>query len=651
MTPEYTPSNSNLQDQSAPALPAYLLREADGVFVDLMNFPEVGGFERSMDRLFNDGMRFSGLDYRMFSNLLYDYDNLRKLHGVSAKLRLADDIVAFQPGRRVLYKAVKIEEDSAEYFFEPVAMEVTMDESVYGEPGADGVAPVTGVTRKAVMQATRLDLDEFIADMWMKGVRFGINVEAVAGVIFRGETVRMNVAARLDATQGHDAEIEEACSVLHRDNSPKLLLNGKADLRRFQNRFPQIEGGARLLKKKSRVLGKPGYKVSGEMIAPEIPRDDIDLQAMAGPGTHVDIQEGCEYILASQGGFLSLDVQSNLISITEMIENKSGISLKTTGDLSLAGNEFIEHGEVQEGRVVEGRNMTFRSDVYGDVISRGGFILLEGNLSGGSAKSYGGDVTSNARVFNSTIEACTGKVSLQYAESCLILGEFVEVARAVNCEIVAENIQLGSAEGCGIAGRIVRIAASSSCRGKETLVSMMVPDLSVMDAQVAQLGLAIEECNKLIAAKERELTLLKADAEFAKYLTLAASIRQGKIQLNPAQQEGWKKMGEKFAKNMSAGSRLSAEKQEQVERVQSFMQEQLELLETRDKTCAGIRCDIAEIAGDTTVRSMAAQIAAFQKKSANEIRSRLREQDPKHLRIFSDDSGSLIWQYLAVAVS
>lgn len=638
--------------EDAIPLPACLIRQQDGIFVDLSLFP-VGGFDVFIDSLFGDGVRFRGLDYRLLTGLLYDYDSIMEAHGIAAKLRLADDVVPFSPKRQTLYKAVKVDakKQRAAYFFEPVAIELVIEEPVYGEPGEDGVSPIVGATRREVLQPTKLDVDEFIADMWLKDVRFGIDTGAVAGVISRGESVRLDVAVQLDPTPGSDAEIEEACNVLHRDNSPKLLVNGKADLRKFQNRFPQIAAGARLLKKKSRILGKPGYKVDGEMIASAIPQDEIDLYAMSGPGTRVEIQDGCEYILAEQDGFLSLDVMSNNISVTEMIENKGGISLKTTGDLSLAGNEFIEHGEVQEGRVVEGKNMTFRSDVYGDVVSQGGFILLEKNMSGGSARSYGGDVTSNGRVFNSVIEACTGQVSLQYAESCLILGESVVIDRAVNCDIVAENIQVGSAEGCGIAGKAVQVNSSSACRSKETLISMLVPNLSVLDAQIAQMSREIEDCNLIVEAKNRELALLKSDAEFAKYLALATSIRQGKIQLNAAQQDGWQKMTAKFAGSMSAGSKLSAEKQEQLTRAQAFLQEQAHLLAAREKSCAGIRCEITEVAGDTSVQSMIAPngVAAFQKYQPGEIRSRLREHDVKHTRIFSDDTGSLVWSYEVAA--
>lgn len=567
--------------EAAIPLPDCLVRQADGIFVDLSLFPAAGGFDRDIDSLFSSGARFRGLDYRLLTGLLYDFDSIMDIHGIAVRVKLSEDVVPFRPERRALYKGVKVDgaRQFAEYFFEPVAIEVVIEEPVYGESGADGVAPVIGSTRKKELQPTRLDLDEFIADMWGKGVRFGIDVEAVADVIARGATTRMDVAVQRNATEGSDAELEEACNVLHQDNAPKLLVNGKADLRKFQNRFPQITSGARLLKKIARVLGKPGIRVNGERIKPLLPEDNIDLFVMSGPGTHVETQEGEEYILASQDGFLSLDTESNIVSVTEMIENKGGISLKTTGDLSLSGNDFIEHGEVQEGRIVEGKNMTFRSDVYGDVVSQGGFILLEGNLSGGSAKSDGGDITSNGRVFNSVIEACTGQVTLNYAESCLILASSVVIDRAVNCDIVAENVQIARAEGCSIAGKNIQVNSSGACRSKETLISMIVPDLSASDAQMKQLSCAIDDCNTIIQAKELEVAQLKADPEFAKYLALAKQIRQGTIQLNAAQQDSWKKMTEKFAGFMKAGSKSSAEKREQLALVQGFVQEQEQLQE------------------------------------------------------------------------
>jgi hypothetical protein len=513
-------------------------------------------------------------------------------------------------------------------------------------PGANGAAP--GSTRQAKFEPTSLDLDEFVADMWLKGVRFGIDVEAVTDAISRRGAMRTDIAAQLDATEGRDAEIEEECNVLHRDNSPKTSVNGQVDLRRFQNRFPQISTGVRLLKKKPRVLGRPGYKVNGAIIEPAVP-NDLDLSVMVGPGTRVEIQDGIEYILASRDGFLSLDIKSNHISVTEKIENKGGISIKTTGDLSLTGNEFIEHGEVQEGSTVEGKNMTFYSDVYGNIISQGGLILFKKNLSSGSAKSIGGDVTVEGRAFNSIIRACDGQISLKYAESCLILGQSVLIERAVNCDIIAENIQIKSAEGCYIAGKDIQIESSAACRGKETVILMMVPDLSALNAQVVQVRKVSTDCKKIIETKDRELALLKSDPEAAKYFSLAASLQKANAQLNPAQQENWQKITAKFAKAISAAKRLDADKQEQLNRVQASLQEQTRLMEERQKACAGIRCGIIKVAGETMVRSILTQngIAEFQDGNASKIKSKLREQGLKREQIFTHSTGSLDWSYTA----
>lgn len=624
-------------------------RQRGGIHVDFSLFPAGGAFAEFIDHLFVEGWRFAGLNYSLLSALLYDYDAILDVHGTGAKVKLADDVVVFALQRKALYKAVKVDAagEQAEYLFEPAFVEVITEEPVYGEPGADGVAPIVGTARKSESVPTRLDPDEFIADMWLKGVRFGIDAVAVAGVISRGETVRMVVARQLDATEGLDAEIEEATDALRRDNSPKRLPNGKADLRRFQNRFPQIAKGARLLKKKKRVLGKPGFKVSGAMIEPPLPAD-FDLLTLAGEGTRVENQGGNEFIVATREGFLSLDVATNHIAVTEKIENKAGISAKTTGDLSLAGDEFIEHGEVQEGRVVEGKNMTFRSDVYGDIVSQGGLILLEGNLSGGSAISNGGKVTSNARAFNSIIEVWSGEATVKYAEGCLIMGESVEVERAVNCEIIAKQVKIGSAEGCGVAGKVVRIASSGAHRDRETIVSMLVPSLVSMDAQIRQVHKAIAGCEQAVADNEQELARIRADDEVAKYLALEASIRQGSVKLNPAQQANWHKMTVRFAPASESIDRLVAGKREQSEQRDSFRQELEFLLQAREKSGEGIHCGISEVAGDTRVRMMVAYngTAEFVKFSSGELRVRLREQGLPQEKVFSGDEGSFDWQYV-----
>jgi hypothetical protein len=629
-------------------LPDYLHRQSGGIYVDLSHFPVGGGFAEFLDRLFGAGARFQGLDYSFLTDLLYDRDAILAAHGSRGKVKLAADIVDFPPRRKGLYKAVKADAEgkSAEYLFEPVQIGVEVEVPVYGEPGEDGVAPVIGSARKTVLQPTRLDTDEFVADMWLKGVRFGIDFDGVKSAIARGEPLRMEIARQLDATEGNDAEIEEASDALRRDNSPKRLANGMADLRRFQNRFPQIAKGSRLLRKKKPVPGRPGFKVSGEIIEPPLPAD-FDIQTLAGDGTRVENQDLNEYIVASRDGFLSLDVATNHIAVTEKIENKGGISAKTTGDLSLAGDDFIEHGEVQEGRVVEGKNLTFHSDVFGEVVSHGGLILLESTLSNGRAINRGGDITSNGRMLNSVIEAWDGVVKAKYAEACLIMAGTAEIERAVNCEIVAENVRVGSAEGCGIAGKRVRIGASSERRDKQNIVSMLVPGLTQIDALINQVRRAIIECRQVIAAREQELAQIRADEEVAKYLALEASIAQGSVKLTAVQQDNWRKMTAKFAGHLRAMEMLGKEKQEQSERIVALEQEQKHLMAEREKSGADIHCEIAEVSGDTLVRTMVSfnGVAGLQRIAVNDLRIKLREQGFPLERVFMDSAGSLEWTY------
>lgn len=648
MSPQSKVGNLADLKESEVLLPSYLLRQQGGIYVNLTLFPVGGEFDKFIDRLFRDGFRFAQLDYRVLMNLLFDYELILDTYGIDAKVKLANDIISFPARRKYLYRAVKMDAhfESAEYFFEPVEIEVEIDVPVYGEAGEDDARLIVGTERVLEIRPTTLDIDEFVTDMWLKGVHFGLNVVEISGVLSRKEAVRMTVAIQKDASAGSDAEVEEASDVLHRDNSPKILPNGKADLRKFQNRFPQVEAGTRLLKKKSRLLGKPGYKVNGSKIEPEIP-DDLSLQALAGIGTRIETLDGYEFIVAARKGFVALDVDTNHIEITEAIENKTGVSLKTTGDLSLAGKEFIEHGEVQEGRTVEGTNMTFRSDVYGTIISKGGFILLEKNLSNGAAKSQGGDVTSNGRAFNSLIEARDGRITLSYAEACLILGKSVVIDHAINCEIVAEDIHIGSAEGCGIAGRNIKITSSGDSRGKETNIAIVLPDLTVFETQIRQVNKAIQSCMQNIKTKDREIEQISSNEEVAKYLAVASSVKLSTVKLTAAHQENWRKMTAKFAKVDNALDKLNADKREQLKRVQAFEQEIAYLMEGREKSGRGLNCKIAEVVGDTLVRAVSVYngVQELHKIKPVDIKAKLREQGSTLERVFCNDEGDLDWVY------
>lgn len=627
-------------------IPGFVVTRDQGVFILLRQLRGTDEFRLFVDRLFGNGMRFSGLDYGAFLGLLYDADWAAERK--ETELRIATGIIPFQPQRRQLYRPVKVLQGGAraEYVFEPISIEVSYEEPVYGEPDANGVAQIVRYETKTREQQAKLDFDEFVADLWLKGVRFGIEEQVVRQAIGTGQPARMTVASQTEPTEGSDAEIKEVCPDLHRDNSPKVLANGKADLRAFKNRFPQMARGTRMLKKIPRVLGKPGHKVTGEPIEPKIPKD-LDLNELSGAGTRVDQLADGEYIVASMDGFLTLDTKSNKVSVTEKIENKGGISVKTTGDLALSVDEFVEHGEVQEGRAVEGKHMTFLSDVYGKIMSHGGNIRIDGNLSGGQAETLAGNITLNGRASRAVIRARDGEVAAQFCESCTIVGGSVRVEHAVNCEIVADEVYAGTVEGCMIAAKKVRIASSDERRGRETLVTMLVPDFSATDHFLAKLKKEIDEAQAGIAEKRRQIETLKSEPEFAKFLALMERIKSGAIKLTPEQEGNWRKLVEKHAKSVSQLAKLGEEINGQDKALKESEEELSYTERDRDEMGKGITCVIDKVAGHTTGQTMLSNGGAeeLSNLSANDIRNILQKTDSTKSRIFSGDDGAIKWEF------
>lgn len=646
---------SDLTGQSADVMrerlvtPGFVVKRPDGVFILLPRLQSNGDFTLFADRLFGEGLCFAGLDYALFLKLAFDADWLADAQRGGGEIRLAEDIVRFQPQRRGLYRPVKILEGGAraEYVFEPVTIEVSYEDPVYGEPDASGVAQIVKYVTRTREQPARLDFDEFVADMWVKGVKFGIDAAAMRQVVARGTSVRMIIASQLEPAEGSDAEILEVCPDLRRDNAPKVLANGKADLGVFTNRFPQMAKGTRLLKKIPRVLGKPGRKVTGEAIEPALPKD-LDLYALSAEGTRVEQASDGEYIVATLDGFLTLDTKSNKVAVTEKIENKAGISVRTTGNLSLSVDEFIEHGEVQEGRVVEGKHMTFLSDVFGKVMSHGGNIRIDGNLSGGQAHTLAGNITLNGKVSRAFIRAKDGEVVAGICESSTIMGSRIRVEHAVNCEIVGDEVYVGTVEGCTIAAKSVQIASSDERRGRETLITLLVPDFSASDQFIAKLKKEIAAAQEDIREKMPKIEQLKSDPEFAKYLALADRIRSGAIKLTEEQAVNWRKLAAKHAKAAGDVAKL----EEEVGALDGALKESEEELSYAERERAdmgdGIACVINEVIGQTTGQTMASNancIELFSKMSGNDIRNSLQKADSTKSRIFSGDDGSIDWRF------
>ena len=641
-------NDSSEVPQDELMLPGFIARREDGIFVKLPNLYEYGGFETFVNRLFGGDIFLSGLDYGSFAKLLYDPAWLETTQAECEELKIAEKISSFLPQRKTIYRAPEILENGrlAKYAFGPAYIEEVYEEPIYGEPDENGVAPVIEKLSKIRQHPAKLEFDEFIAEMWLKGVRFGIDEKAIRQAIAQNAQEHIIIARCLEPTKGRDAEIVEVCPDLHCDNSPKILPDGKADLHSRKNRFPQVAKGAPLLKKIPRLLGQPGLDVSGNVIEPDIPKD-LDISVLASTGTHVVQGPDGECIVPLLDGFLTMDEKTRKVAVTKKIENKEGISAKTTGSLVLDVDEFIEHGDVQEGCVVTGKHMTFMSNVFGGLISHGGNIVIKGSLSGGFAESTGGNIKLGGRTSCAAVRAREGEVTADYCDTSVIVGKIIRVDHAVNCELIADEVIANVVEGCMVAAKVVKIASSRERKNNETLVTMFTPDLSVFDQDIAIQHRHIAEFRKLIEEHNEAIELLKSDAEFAKYWALYEKIKSGEMRLTTEQVAGWRKLMDKNALTVKKMVKL----EEKINMLETSIKEAedkiVSIERDRDGTGVDVSCVINEVAGRTIGQTMISALGVdeFVGLTGEEARNLLQKMDSHKKRIFSADEGAISWRF------
>ncbi len=620
--------------QDTWVLPACFFKREDGLYVDAARAALDTQFARFIDRVFAERAYFCQLDYVALSGLLYQdssWDNKK-----ADRIKLADRIMAFPEARRALYTRVEIfgEGQGATYLFEPVFMQTSSD------------ADAPEQANPAPPEPTKLTVDEFVAHLWVLGIRAGIDDKTVRRVIAKEEMGRIEVAHWLAPTTGQDASIQEISDALHRDNSPKQLANGHIDLGQFKNRYPQIAKNAALLKKTPRVLGQAGRKITGEVVEPDMPKD-FDFKALAGIGTQVEQRADGEYIVSIVDGFLSLDSATNQVSINAKIISHEGVSMRTTGDLKLTGDDYEEHGEVEELRTVEGKNMTFCANVYGSLISRGGVITLKENFSKGHVSNPQGKIIVEGRASSVVIDAAGGDIHIRTAEGCTITGKKVSVESAVRCQIVAEELELGTAEGCAVAAKTVKIGSAAARKDVETVVSVLIPDFAALEKQRSELKKQIADSQKVQQRSMKELDALRAQPEFAHFLALQAKITRGEIKLSAQQQDAFKKAASRFTSQLHQLRHLTDDTAP-AQKVIDHAEQQLRDMAEQETSCAqGIRCDIEAIMGETIVRTMRIKFdkEALAGATPQELALKLRNLGEPNERLFSGRSGAFGWVY------
>lgn len=616
------PAAGSEPEAPGPGLPIGLVKRADGIYIDVgMSKPALTA---AMTHVFQSGGYFAGLDYAALMQALYGVGP--DLGEVQA-LRLADAVQVFDGGRLALYKNPKISLSYAEYTFQPLFLdEITLpDGTVIPERPA------------------YLDIDEFIADMWNKGIRFGIDVAAVKAAMASPKADRITFATDLEPEDGKDAFVVEVSSDLHRSDAPKARADGRIDLQSFQNRFPQIKAEVRLLKKEPSVPGLPGFDLAGRRTEPAPPKD-LTLRFLAGEGTEAKTFDDGEYLVSTREGFLSVDAKSNRISITDKIISLEGVSGRTTGNLQLAG-AYEEYGDVQEQRDVTGSDITVHGNVYGNIHSRGGTVVLDKNLVSGSVHNVAGNINIAGVASNSVIHAVNGAITIQRAENCVISGVNVTVEEASNCEIIGDVVLISVAEGCAIAGRNVEVESAGPRRRTEMIIYVLVKDVTQFDQEIAELEARVAAFAQANADSQQEIDRISALPDVRRYLALAAKLRTQELVLTPEQGQFLRKIATAVAEEIKAIQKHKLDWQ--VGQTQhTLLSERLARVIEQKVEAAGIaRCGLHMASGETLVRTMpfVADTAALRQLPPKDLKQRLRGTPTGGQLLFADSAGSLDW--------
>lgn len=633
------------------ALPSFMEKTAEGLMVQAVPLRQLlatraDGFIQAVDALLAQGQRFYGLDYAVFSQLVLNPETIWRRGGSS---RLAADVVSFPEYRQELYKGVRFSEDNmqVEYIFQPVVVDTPYQHPLYGDRQPDGTVPVVGHEKRVRQEDAVLDLDEFVAAMWSKGVRCGLLLDAITPALFTKKINRMVVAQGQPAQVGKTAEVWDMLTPARQMGGP-LWRQGKWDLRNFENKFPPVEQGQTIIKKVACRAGKPGFTVRGDVL-PAPPAQDIDLSVLVGEGVALEDAGDSELLVARKSGFLGVERESQSLFVTRTIETRVDINVKNTGDMALAADAFIAHGEVQEGRTVQGKHMRFAAPVYGHVQSDQGTIALDDVLSGGSAVLSGeGQIHIPQRAIHARVVAVEGKIDVQYAENCLIVGDDVTVQQAVHCTIVANQVRIQSAQACTIVGNGVKIDRCDEHKGEPCRVWVVQPSLKTVQSQLQAAQLALKLAQSSVTTTLAELASIKNNAEFARYIALRDAMQGDPATLSAASKEEFAALHLTQSLHLKTIERLlkSLEKAraEVPERTAQRDQAKTHL----DDLVQRHFCAVTEVSGETRIFTLnkLIQLSAHVEHSAKELAQWLASKDvvAQSAVLFQGQSGSVDWR-------
>lgn len=430
----------------------------DGVFIDVSSLTRQR-FMSYVDSVFTNNYYFEWLDYALFSQLIFNPSDIKwNPNYTGYQIKMCDKIAFLSPERAKKYHKPMIfgkNKDQAEYTFSPLYDEV-LDEN-----------------GKTIEVRILLNRDEFIAKMWLYGIRYGLQIPAIEEALIAPKEKKVLIAEALPSTPWQDAYLQTLVA-LWQDLQIQST-NGKLDWKNYARVFPQVPAWKKMYQKIPLQDGKIGMNIAWDQLLPTEP-EDFSMYKLCWEGTSLIQESDIEYIVSSQAGYVQpvighydsktcgekegKKVKVSIAQIQWPVAVTREIQLGTigpkTGNIDATGDVSIQW-EIIHDYWVKAENLKCIGDVNGSIYVQNN-ANIAGNIIWSSGKQYikfwefsqNGQVVSQkwniniqGKVLsNAILQAQHGNITAMWVESSIVIGKNIQLQSLRSSIVIWEDIQI-----------------------------------------------------------------------------------------------------------------------------------------------------------------------------------------------------------------
>lgn len=379
--------------------------------------------------------------------------------------------------------------------------------------------------------APRMGMDDFLRDMKMRNITYGIKKEELSKHFYGPGIYCTDIlfAEGQAPVQGTDARIEYNFDV-NPDRHPKVRKDGSVDY--FQlttiNHCHKGEELARIIPEKPGIEGSDIY---GQTIKPrDVKRETLKF------GHNIELSEDRKIIRSMVDGYVSLVEDKVFVSDIYSVKNVD----VSTGNLEFEGSIEIS-GDVAENFTVRaGGDVVVNGQVEGATIIAGGNIVIAKGMNG----------------MSKGVLQAGGSVVVRYLENVNVCaGEDVSSEAILHCNITAGNeVRVDGRRGVIIGGTIqagISVVAKTigASMGANTVLEIGVntkakADYAELQKRMAGVGKTVRDAETILANfKDKLKKGIKFTDNQVKYMKTVASMYEEKsteLARLKAEEEGMK---------------------------------------------------------------------------------------------------------------